>query len=332
MRAIRLPSGNYRVRVYIGELAGKKQFISVTEKTEREAMRRALAIQARQPSQDSFDAALEAYIASKTPVLSPATILGYRNMQKRLRKDFRRFCAMPIYAIQKADVQNIINSLLASGKTPKTARNFNGLISATLRSKDVILGQITLPKKYPAEIAVPTMDEVKAIIAETRGTELEIPVLLAAFAGLRRGEACALEWSDIDFKKNIIHVSRDVVKGTDKKWHTKKPKTAASDRYVELPKKTIKRIEEIGELPSLNPHALTNRFARVMKKMGLSYHFHSLRHFCVSYLHSLGIPDSYIMQRCGFENDAILKAIYRHTLADQEKAFTNKANKAFSTF
>lgn len=332
MRATKLPSGNYRVRVYIGEKAGKKQFISVTAKSERDAMKRAYSIQAGLPASDSFEIALDDYILAKEAVLSPSTIIGYKVIQKRLKNDFKRFCAMPIGTITASSVQEVINGIVKAGGSPKTVRNFSGLISATLKSNGVSIGQITLPKKYPGNMSIPTREHIKRILAEVRGGDIEIPVLLSSFAGLRRGEVCALQWSDFDFKKNTITVNKDIVLGPDGEWHTKPPKTKASVRTVQFPKKHMKRIQEIGELPTLSPNALSDRFRRLMKRMGYDYHFHTLRHFCASYMHSLGIPDAYIMQRCGWENDTILKNIYRHTLADQEKTFVRRTNKAFESF
>lgn len=332
MKAIKLPSGNYRVQVYIGESDGKKKRISITEKTAKEALRVAYNIQKQLPATDSFGECLERYISSKTPVLSPATIVGYKNIQKRLKNDFGAFYGLSVGQIKKSDVQAVINGLVTSGNTPKTVRNFNGLISATLKANNVILGQITMPKKYPSEIHIPTKEHIKEILKQVKGTDLEIPIMLSCFAGVRRGEVSALQWSDFDFEKNTIHVSKDVVKGPDGKWYVKPPKTKSSDRYIQFPEKHMERIKKIGALPGLNPNALSDRFRRLMIKMGYPYHFHTLRHFCASYMHSIGIPDSYIMQRCGWENDTVLKSIYRHTLADQEEAFTKKTNSDFEKF
>lgn len=78
---------------------------------------------------------------------------------------------------------------------------------------------------------------------------------------------------------------------------------------------------------------LSYRFHKLcMNALGRSYRFHDLRHFCASWMHSLGVPDSYIMQRCGWQNDQVLKSIYRHTLADQEKKFSDLTNSSFDSF
>ncbi len=46
------------------------------------------------------------------------------------------------------------------------------------------------------------------------------------------------------------------------------------------------------------------------------FRFHDLGHYYASTLHAIGIPDPYIMERCGWGNDAVRKDVYRHTTGD----------------
>lgn len=59
---------------------------------------------------------------------------------------------------------------------------------------------------------------------------------LVLATGLRRGEACGLRWSDINWKKRTIHVQRGVVKLSHQESITKDPKTNSGDRRVYLSK------------------------------------------------------------------------------------------------
>ena len=43
-----------------------------------------------------------------------------------------------------------------------------------------------------------------------RGTKLELPVLVAAFYGFRRGEVLGLKWDAVDFERETISVIRTV--------------------------------------------------------------------------------------------------------------------------
>ena len=61
----------------------------------------------------------------------------------------------------------------------------------------------------------------------------------------------------------------------------------------------------------LTPNDITNRFKTVPKHAGLPhFRFHDLRHYNASIQHALGIPDAYLMQSGGRENDSVLKSVF----------------------
>mgnify|MGYP003185814088 CR=1 FL=1 len=59
---------------------------------------------------------------------------------------------------------------------------------------------------------------------------------LLVSTGIRKGEALALKWSDIDFKNNIIHITKTVDVGFHNKELIRSPKTKESTRDVPLSK------------------------------------------------------------------------------------------------
>ena len=73
--------------------------------------------------------------------------------------------------------------------------------------------------------------------------------------------------------------------------------------------------------------AVTHRFARMLKKLNIQhFRFHDLRHYSASIQHTLGIPDAYIMQRGGWEDDIVLKSVYRHAMDQEQSNMNKKAN------
>ena len=74
---------------------------------------------------------------------------------------------------------------------------------------------------------------------------------------------------------------------------------------------------------------MTVRFIRLRDSLGLKCRFHDLRHYAASIMHSIGIPDQYIMERGGWSSDAILKSVYRNVLKDKNNEFTDKTNEYF---
>lgn len=74
--------------------------------------------------------------------------------------------------------------------------------------------------------------------------QLRVLFNLAIYAGLRKGELLALEWSDIDFDNDTVSVTKavSVVAGEQ---ITKTPKTKTSRRVVSIPHFLTKRIREL---------------------------------------------------------------------------------------
>ena len=74
--------------------------------------------------------------------------------------------------------------------------------------------------------------------------QLRVLFNLAIYAGLRKGELLALEWSDIDFENDTVTVSKavSVVAG---KQITKEPKTKTSRRTVSIPHFLTQRIKAL---------------------------------------------------------------------------------------
>lgn len=147
-------------------------------------------------------------------------------------------------------MQDLINKL-SVGRTPKTVRNYTGFIHDVLDSKGIALGKIRLPQKVRPTLHIPTDDAIRKVLESAKNTVLYIPILLAAFCTMRRGEICALNLSDIC--GNVIHVSRSIVKGSDKKLYPKAPKTLSSDRYIDAPSFIIQAIKERGYITKLSP-------------------------------------------------------------------------------
>lgn len=177
----------------------------------------------------TFGTALDAYIQNREVVLSPATIREY----KRVRKDHELLENKKLYNITQDDIQNHIN-VFSVQHSPKSVRNNHGLISAVMKmykpnfSLNTVLPQRKRPKLY-----IPTDSDIIKVMDTAKGTEMEVPILLAAFGPMRRGEICALRSEDVE--GNRVHVCRNMVEDQHKEWVIKSPKSYAGDRYIDFP-------------------------------------------------------------------------------------------------
>ena len=313
----KLPSGTYRTRVYLGkDETGKKIYKSLTagSKLVLRALVYEYVSEARNPSGLTIRQAMASYIESSRAELSPSTIRGYKAYEKSFSA-YSTFMGLRVDTVGKRDIQTVIDKMsvemVKKGHqeqriSPKTVKERWNFLSVVLRRYDRRIDGIRLPKKVRVEISVPDDDRMKEILTAAKGTDLEIPILLAAICGLRRGEICALEPEDLD--GDVLHVS---------------------DRYIELPHQLAEMIRDRG-IPKINPNALTNRHRRFLASNGIEhFRFHDYRHHMVSALHAAGISDAYIMQRGGWSTDHTMKAVYRHTLANHDKDAVRAANAHF---
>ena len=101
-------------------------------------------------------------------------------------------------------------------------------------------------------------------------------------------------------------------------------KSDAGTREVTMPHEVILKLipdadADTDRIVNLYPHQLTNYLARELKKAGIKhFRFHDLRHYQASILHAMGVPDKYIMERCGWKTDSVMRNIYQHTM-DQKR-------------
>ena len=115
-----------------------------------------------------------------------------------------------------------------------------------------------VPKAFPSEIPMLSVDEIKMLIQNCDNQMLSIAIHLAFAGSLRKGEVLALTWNDVDFQKGTISVNKtlkrvrrdtvDILNGKDILYQfpaafderrtvavLKRPKTQSSIRTVYLP-------------------------------------------------------------------------------------------------
>ena len=318
MKARQLPSGSWNVRI----MCNGKSY-SFTDPDKRRVMRRAaeFAEQCREDIDNPRLAdALEKYVEERAESLSPATIRGYNGIVRAIRTQ-SPIANKRIMSLTDRDIQTIIRNI----DSPKTQRNYVNLIeSATGRKFSV-----KFRNKMPKEVAVPSDLEVLGLINIFARTEMEIPVMLGAYAGLRRGEICALTIQDLD--GDYLHISKDMVLDDYGQWIIKEPKTPASNRTVLLPHHVAERIRKRGHITTLHPNVITKRFISKQEQLGIEspYTFHSLRHFFASYLHAQHIPDAYVLRAGGWSTPHVMQKVYRHALDNEHLEYSQKAVSAF---
>ena len=148
---------------------------------------------------------------------------------------------MKIKDIRQLHLQMIISNLSKQGyatSTMKKIKNTAERIMKVAVGSDLIMRNPFSEVRVPSKPATPrrslTEKEIALITDTWRGHNLGLMAMIMLYAGLRRGEAQALEWTDIDFENRVIKVTK-AVSNIGNIYTIKTPKSKAGTREIPIP-------------------------------------------------------------------------------------------------
>lgn len=329
-KAKKLKSGSWRVLVYdYTDQNGKRKYKSITAPTKKEAEYAAAEYALISRDNKSYEnltlsEAFKLYIESKSSVLSPSTIAGYKRQAKNY---FQLLMPIKLSKLTSQLIQTAVNEMCVS-HSPKTVRNAHGLLHSVLSAYAPQLHfNTTLPQKIKPQYIIPTTQEINTLLSSANDL-IRLPIILASQGGLRRSEICALTPSD--FTDLGVNINKSVVYDNNGNLCIKTTKTIAGTRFVPLPPNVID-IARSWQHYNCTPASLSNAFNRLRNSCDVpKFSFHKLRHYFASELHSRGIPDQYIAEIGGWETVEMLHNIYQHTLRDKKQPIENKIINIFN--
>jgi integrase len=251
---------------------------------------------------------------AKSNVLSPSTMKGYTAISRNYPE---WFADMNIYDVTQLDLQRVVNEY-ASDHSPKTVRNFHALMVASINMyRPNIVFKTTLPQKESKEVVVPKQNDVIRLLDAMREHDF-YPCMILGCLGLRRSEILALEPSD--FGSETVSITKAKVTNAKSEYVIKKPKTTASARTIFVPSEVVNIIKKRGYVYKGYPNTLIEVMHRYQDKIDMPRcRFHDLRHFYVSYAHSVGMSEADIIASVGHSTSEITKRVYRHAMNSESE-------------
>ena len=151
----------------------------------------------------------------------------------------------------------------------------------------------------------------------------DLPLALAALAGLRRGELAGLQWGDIDLHAGLIHVRRTRIR-TGGALIVQLPKSVAGVRDVPILPPLLQLLRRCYQL---RPHAwvidcapetISHRWQRLQRDLQLSqpYRLHDLRHTYITRLLIAGCNPRIAQYLAGHASLDMTLRVYTHITAD----------------
>jgi integrase len=168
-----------------------------------------------------------------------------------------------------------------------------------------------------SEKKILTREDETRLLERLESTEIKNIVIFLLYSGLRKGEALALEYSDIDFKKSIVRVNK-ALDGVSRTIQT--TKTESGVREIPLLPKAREVIErEVGIVFKMgriyhyiNGDSLSNNFKHYAKQVGLDISIHNLRHTFASRCFDAGIDPKVVQKWLGHKSYATTINVYTH--------------------
>ena len=148
--------------------------------------------------------------------LAVATYSSYAAMIKKPVGPYFRQRNLTLRELEARHLQMFYSEMLRKVK-PNTVIHYHAIIHSALKyavKTDMLVqnvaDKVDRPKKNSFQPVFLSAEEMQKMFEALRGTKLELPVLVAAFYGFRRGEVLGLKWDAIDFERGTISVIRTV--------------------------------------------------------------------------------------------------------------------------
>lgn len=307
----------------------------------------------------TFEELGDIYFSTYTQTLSPTTKFGYEGIYRNSKpyglKNY--FGKSKVRNIRSRDVQAYIN-FLSLHVSAKTVKNFFGLLRILFdlavqegiiqREANPMLNKINRPKQEKKPVEAYTLEEVKLILKlaeEDSNPNIRLLINLLLFSGLRRGEACFLQYKDINFKEKYIYIHKSRVVVNHEEF-IKSVKSSAGVRKVYIPDRLVNILKEYRQKYLENklkygkdfkdtdyvlcrcngkpysPQGISNMYLRFLdrNKDKIRYlKFHGLRHTYASLLIEQGENPKTVQHNLGHSDVSLTLQIYSHSYESAQK-------------
>ena len=293
----------------------------------------------------------ERWLAEKSAHLRPGTIHDYKKVLEA--HVLPVIGNLKIAYVRPRDIKQVIAGMRERGLYPGGAnRIMSSMFSDAVAEEECELNPVKSSKAVGQsgfESVTPNAAEILALIEAATGTLWEIPILLAATTGGRRGEVLGLSWSDVDLGTGRFTFSQALLRDPQTgELGLAKTKTEKGRRTFYLLSWVRERLityreeqaQSLGLGQSnvlalrpddgqpypgllictnrtggpLDPDAMTHAFKRLAKQVGLSprMRLHDLRHGVATLLSTPEVPTSVASAVLGHVSSSFTMDHYQH--------------------
>jgi integrase len=360
-------SGKWRLRVFDGRDAqGKPITVSRNFTGSRRAAESALAKLVADVDRDQTKShkgtlgdLLDRWLDDIEPHRSRYTMREHRrSVDKRINPALG---SVRLDRLNAKNLDDFYRSLHKEGLSPASVRRYHSILSAALGRAvkwDWIpsnpADKASPPGPSRSKAQAPPLVAIQTLItkAQEQDPVLALAIALAATTGARRGELCALRWSDVDWERRTIKIDQSVtaisqeITVGETKTHQRRDiaideSVIASLRGREVEQNSLAR--EIGvtlvDDPFIlsramdgstpcRPDTLTGAYRRLTTKLGVGGHFHELRHFAATTAVASGTDIRTVSHRLGHSDPRVTLKVYAHAVEARDRELASLLGQA----
>lgn len=322
-----------------------------------------------EPSKDLFCDFLAKWIELNKSKIQITTYDGYKHMLEKHIYPYFKSKGLRLNQLKPIDIQQYYSDKINEGLSPNTVIKHHGVIRTSLQYavktnlvKENVADLVDKPKRERYHASFYTIDELNKLFTVIKGTQIETPVLFAAYYGLRRSEILGLKWESIDFDNKTISICNKIIRGKDDNGKLSaisqdKMKSETSRRILplcdtiseyltKLLEKQQENVRIMGNCYNhkydgficvnakgdiINPDYVTDAFSKLLKKNGLRHiRFHDLRHSCASLLVSMGYSMKDVQEWLGHADYTLTANTYSHVDMSEKVKMANSVNEKFT--
>ncbi|MGH2964753.1 MAG: tyrosine-type recombinase/integrase, partial [Solirubrobacterales bacterium] len=239
-------------------------------------------------------------------------------------------------SVTRAHVQDLVDKLVASGKSPSTIRNailpLRAIYRRALRRSEVLVNPtlgLALPASRGRRQRIAHPAEARALLDALPSEDRPVWAI-ALYAGLRRGEIKGLRWSDVDFERGLIHVEQ----GWDDREGPIEPKSRAGRRRVPLakPLRSLLAVHKlrgggseeallfgVGREKASDTLKLARRARPIWRRAGLNpIGLHECRHTYAALMIAAGVNAKALSSYMGHSSITVTLDRYGHLMPGHE--------------
>lgn len=303
---------------------------------------------------------------------------SYARMKQLTKRVYPAIGHKRLDKITARDIQKFITDMLTNGRNlnngkPLSRKNAVHHLSfiSDVFSYAVRMGmlcdnpcrRVFVPKQEQEEKQIYTIEQVKILYENLKSEPMKYQVylLLSIYSGYRRSEMLGLEWKDIDFEHDLIHVRRTSQYTSEKGIYTDTTKTRKSKRVSKMPASIMNLLrqfkadqnEEARRLGTkwedydrlftkwngapMNPQTPFEWLKGYCERIGIPFrNIHSLRHLHASLLIFEGVDVVAVSEDMGHSVVGTTLNLYSHMFQEAKArncdaisnalSFTNEVN------